>query len=61
MDVGGFAAGIYMRGVNKVTLIPTTLLGMVDATIGGKTAINFYNAKNIVGNFRNPNIVIVCT
>jgi 3-dehydroquinate synthase len=54
MDIANFAASIYMRGINKVTLIPTTLLGMVDATVGGKTAINFKNAKNIVGSTRNP-------
>ncbi len=41
MDLGGFAASIYMRGIKNVTLIPTTLLGMVDATVGGKTAINY--------------------
>lgn len=59
MDLGGFAASIYMRGIKKVTLIPTTLLGMVDATIGGKTAINFSNTKNLLGSIRNPDTVII--
>jgi 3-dehydroquinate synthetase len=61
MDVGGFAAAIYMRGISKVTLIPTTMLGMVDATVGGKMAVNFGRAKNVIGGFRNPNVIIVCT
>ncbi len=54
MDLVNFAASIYMRGLKKVTLIPTTLLGMVDATVGGKNAINYNNIKNIVGTSRNP-------
>ena len=41
LDIGGFACSIYMRGLENVTYIPTTLLAMVDATVGGKTAINF--------------------
>lgn len=59
MDLGGFAASIYMRGLKNVTLMPTTLLGMVDATIGGKTAINYSNTKNLFGTIRNPNHVII--
>lgn len=58
-DVTAFAASIYMRGC-KVILIPTTLLGMVDACIGGKTAINFRFAKNIVGSFFPANEVLIC-
>lgn len=61
MDVGGLATGIYMRGINNVTIIPTTMLGIVDATIGGKTAVNFNHAKNLIGSFRNPNTIIICT
>lgn len=49
-DVTAFAASIYMRGA-KLHLIPTTLLAMVDASFGGKTAINFRGWKNMVGTF----------
>lgn len=49
-DVTAFAASIYMRGL-RLHLIPTTLLAMVDASFGGKTAINFRGWKNMVGTF----------
>ena len=49
-DMVGFAASIYMRGA-KLALVPTTLLAMVDASLGGKCAIDLYNLKNIVGTF----------
>jgi 3-dehydroquinate synthase len=49
-DMVGFASSIYMRGA-KLALIPTTLLAMVDASLGGKCAIDMYNLKNIVGTF----------
>ncbi|MFW6387773.1 MAG: 3-dehydroquinate synthase [bacterium] len=49
-DMVAFAASIYLRGV-EVILIPTTLLAMVDAAVGGKTGINFAGYKNIVGTF----------
>jgi len=49
-DITAFAASIYMRGV-PVILVPTTLLSMVDASIGGKTGINFEGFKNILGTF----------
>jgi len=49
-DVAAFAASVYMRGV-AAELVPTTLLAMVDASVGGKTAINFRGVKNIVGTF----------
>lgn len=49
-DLAGFAASIYMRGC-KLTLVPTTLLAMVDASLGGKTAIDYQGVKNIVGSF----------
>lgn len=52
-DVGGFAASTYKRGIRFVH-IPTTLLGMVDAAIGGKTGINFGGIKNGVGTFTEP-------
>ncbi len=52
-DMGGFAAGTYMRGIDFVQ-IPTTLLSMVDASVGGKVAVDFRLAKNIIGLFKTP-------
>lgn len=52
-DLGGFCASIYKRGIRFIH-IPTTLLGMVDAAIGGKTGINFQAVKNQVGTFGMP-------
>lgn len=57
-DMGGFAAATFKRGVRCVN-IPTTLLGAVDAALGGKTAINFAGLKNEIGVFANPLAVIV--
>lgn len=59
-DMTGFAASVYMRGA-KLTLIPTTLLAMVDASLGGKTAIDLFNAKNLVGTFYPADELLVCT
>jgi shikimate kinase/3-dehydroquinate synthase len=56
-DVAGFAAATYMRGVPWVC-VPTTLLAMVDASVGGKTAIDLGEAKNAVGAFWQPGAVI---
>lgn len=57
-DVGGFLAATWLRGI-KLVHIPTSLLGMVDAAIGGKTAINTLAGKNLVGSFYSPHGVIV--
>ncbi len=52
-DVGGFVAATWLRGV-RVVHLPTTLLGMVDAAVGGKTGINTDEGKNLVGAFHEP-------
>lgn len=49
-DIAAFASSLFMRG-NRLVLIPTTLLAMVDAAFGGKTGINYYGYKNMVGSF----------
>ena len=59
-DVAGFAAATYKRGV-KWTAIPTTLTGMVDAAIGGKTGINTGEGKNLAGVFHFPQVVFIDT
>ena len=57
-DLTGFLASIYMRGVPLVQ-VPTTLLAMVDAGIGGKTAINLPEGKNLLGTFLQPRLVVI--
>lgn len=57
-DIGGFAASAYMRGITAV-FIPTTLLGMVDACIGGKTGVNLAEGKNLIGTFHTPKTVYI--
>ncbi len=59
-DLGGFVAGVFMRGIPCV-LIPTTLLGMVDAAIGGKTAVNAGQRKNMIGSITHPAHVFIDT
>jgi homoserine kinase len=51
LDIGGFAASTYKRGIDFVN-VPTTLLAMADASIGGKTGINFEGIKNMIGTFQ---------
>ena len=59
-DLGGFAASTFKRGINYIN-IPTTLLAMVDASVGGKTGINFRGLKNEIGVFSNASTVILDT
>jgi len=56
-DISGYVAATYMRGI-KFVLIPTTLLSMSDSSIGGKTAIDVNNIKNLVGSFHGPSLVV---
>jgi 3-dehydroquinate synthase len=57
-DLSGFLASIFMRGM-PVVQVPTTLLAMVDAAIGGKTAINLPEGKNLLGTFHQPRLVVL--
>lgn len=59
-DISGFAAAVYLRGVRFVQL-PTTMLAMVDSSVGGKTAIDLDAGKNLAGAFYQPEIVIADT
>lgn len=59
-DIGGFAASTFKRGIRFIN-IPTTLLAAVDASVGGKTGINFHGLKNEIGVFRQADAVIVST
>lgn len=59
-DMAGFAAATYLRGVPFVQ-IPTSLLSMVDASVGGKTGVDLPQGKNLVGAFKQPSIVIIDT
>lgn len=59
-DLGGFAAGCYKRGIRFINL-PTTLLAMVDASVGAKTGIDFKGFKNQIGLFKDPEAVFIHT
>ena len=59
-DMAGFAASMYMRGIDFVN-IPTTLLSQVDSSVGGKTGVDLMGAKNILGAFYQPRLVICDT
>lgn len=59
-DLTGFAAAIHLRGIDYIQ-IPTTMLAMVDSSVGGKTAINTKHGKNLVGAFYQPRLVIADT
>ncbi len=57
-DMAGFLSSIYMRGINYIQ-IPTTLLAMVDSSIGGKTGVDLKSGKNLIGTFTQPKAVFV--
>lgn len=57
-DLAGFAAATWMRGIDYIQ-VPTTLLAMVDSSVGGKTAIDLNEAKNLVGSFHPPRFVLI--
>lgn len=59
-DLAGFMAATYMRGVSFIQ-VPTTLLSMVDSSVGGKTAVNLPAGKNLVGAFKQPALVLAAT
>ena len=56
-DVAGFAAAVWQRGI-RVVQVPTTLLAMVDSSIGGKTGVNWLRSKNAIGSFWQPTAVV---
>lgn len=56
-DLGGFAASVYMRGIDFYN-VPTTVLSAVDSSVGGKTGVNFHGVKNILGAFYQPKGVL---
>ena len=57
-DLSGFVASTYMRGIKFIN-IPTSLLSQVDSSVGGKTAIDFQNIKNVIGSFYQPDLVLI--
>ncbi|HYP01490.1 MAG TPA: 3-dehydroquinate synthase [Pyrinomonadaceae bacterium] len=59
-DLAGFAASVYLRGIAFVQ-VPTTLLAQIDASVGGKTAVNTSDGKNLIGAFHQPRAVVIST
>jgi len=59
-DLAGFTASIYQRGIRYIQ-VPTTLLAQVDSSVGGKTAVNHSQGKNMIGTFHQPDLVIIDT
>ena len=59
-DIAGYAAATWNRGCNLIQ-IPTTLLAMVDSSVGGKTAVNYGGTKNAIGAFKQPDLVLIHT
>ena len=57
-DISGFSASVYLRGINYIQ-VPTTLLAQIDSSVGGKTAIDIPEGKNLVGAFYQPSLVVV--
>ncbi len=56
-DTVGFSAAVYLRGIDWIA-VPTTLLAMVDASVGGKTGVNLEQGKNLIGAFWPPRLVV---
>lgn len=58
-DITGYVASTFMRGT-KLIFVPTTLLSMVDASIGGKNGVNYHGYKNLIGSFKTPDEILIC-
>lgn len=59
-DMAGFAASIYMRGIDFIQ-IPTSMLAMIDSSVGGKTGVDLPEGKNLIGTFHQPKLVLIDT